>query len=93
MRALLWLGCLCACVHPDSVPRHRPAWEPFDPTQPGWQASCKMLLVADCQVHNLLSAPVPERNLTIEAASGTAIRPPQLDLFSTDVLSYVLQRH
>ncbi|HEU4420345.1 MAG TPA: metallophosphoesterase family protein [Planctomycetota bacterium] len=93
MRSVLWLGLLCACVQPDSVPRHRPAWEPFDPTQPGWQASCKMLLVADCQVHNLLSAPVPERNLTIEAASGTAIRPPQLDLFATDVLSYVLQRH
>ena len=55
MRSLSWLGLLCACVQPDSVPRHRPAWEPFDPTQPGWQASCKMLLVADCQVHNLLS--------------------------------------
>jgi len=93
VRSLSWLCCLCACVHPDSVPRHLPAWEPFDPTQPGWQASCKMLLVTDCQIHNLLSAPVPERNLTIEAASGTAIRPPQLDLFSTDVLSYVLQRH
>lgn len=89
---LLALG-LAACVRPDPAPRYVPAWEPFDPTAPGWQSTAKALVIADCQLHNLLSQPLPDRNLSVESASATAIRPPQLDLFAPDVLGYVLRRH
>jgi|GEM_PF-2107129 len=79
-----------ACVRADPDPRFTPAWEPIDFTGEGWERSKKALIVSDCQLHNLLSLPVPERNLSIEAAVTTAIRPPQLDLFSADVLEWVL---
>jgi predicted phosphodiesterase len=88
----LW-PCLlaCACVSPDVPSRYVPAWEPFDPKAPGWEATGKVLLVSDTQVHNLLSQALPERNLSVEAASGTAIRPPQLDLFAPEVLEFILR--
>lgn len=83
--------CTGACVVPDPVPSYLPAWEPFDPQEGGWATTRPVLIAADCQFHNLLSKPVPERNLSAEAAVATAIRPPQLDLFSRDVLSWVLR--
>lgn len=80
-----------ACVKPDLAHRYTPAWEAFDATEPGWIATRPALLVSDCQMHNLLSLPVPDRNLSIEAVAATAIRPPQLDLFSGDVLQWILE--
>jgi len=78
------------CVHPDKAPRFTPAWEPFDAAGHGWEHTRKALLVADCQIHNLLSKALPERNLSTETAIDSAIRPPQLDLFSADVLSWII---
>lgn len=89
LRMLLLLA--AGCVAPDPHPRFTPAWEPVDPSAEGWVRTRKALLVADCQLHNLYSDPVPERNLTAEAAVATAIRPPQLDLFSGDVLVWILR--
>ncbi|MHC5049078.1 MAG: metallophosphoesterase family protein [Planctomycetota bacterium] len=79
------------CVQPDPHPRFTPAWEEFDPTEEGWFVTRGALLCADCQFHNLLSQPLPERNLSAEAAEATAIRPPQLDLFSPEVLEWILE--
>ena len=79
------------CVTPDPHPRFTPAWEPFDPAEEGWLETRAALLISDCQVHNLYSQALPERNLSAEAIAATAIRPPQLDLFSTDVLAWVLE--
>ena len=91
MKALvLPLALLAGCVTPDPAPRFTPAWEPFDPEGADWRTTRKALLVADCQFHNLYSRALPERNLAIKALVGTAIRPPQLDLFSRDVLSWIL---
>ena len=80
-----------ACLRVDLAPRFTPAWEPFQPTGEGWITSRPVLLIADCQVHNLYSKSLPERNLSAEAAAGTAIRPPQLDLFSPEVLSWIVR--
>lgn len=80
-----------SCIRQDPHPRFSPAWEEVDLTQPGWETTRASLVVADCQIHNIYSQPVPERNLSIETAVGTAIRPPQLDLFSADVLSWILE--
>ena len=80
-----------ACVKPDPDPRFTPAWEPFDVSGEGWARTKEALVVSDCQLHNLLSLPVPERNLSVEMAVTTAIRPPQLDLFSADVLDWILK--
>ena len=80
-----------ACVVPDKVTSYQPAWEPFDPAEEGWITTRPVQLVADCQIHNLYSQAVPERNLSAEAAVSTAIRPPQLDLFSRDVLSWIVE--
>ncbi|MHC4342406.1 MAG: metallophosphoesterase family protein [Planctomycetota bacterium] len=90
---LLLLGALLlpACVRPDLETRFTPAWEPFDPSGEGWIATRQALLCADCQFHNLYSKPLPERNLSAEALAATAIRPPQLDLFSPDVLAWILK--
>jgi len=78
------------CVRPDPAPRFTPAWEAFDPTGGGWAKTEEVLLIADCQTHNLYSKALPDRNLSIEAVAATAIRAPQLDLFSTDVLGWIL---
>lgn len=94
IRALLFtaLASLAsACIVPDPDPGFTPAWEPFDPTEEGWETTRKVLLVADCQLHNLYSQPVPDRNRSAKAAIATAIRAPQLDLFSEDVLSWILR--
>jgi len=90
VRRAALLALLAGCVVPDPAPRFTPAWEPFDPSGKEWRTTRKALLVSDCQFHNLLSKPLPERNLAIKALVGTAIRPPQLDLFSRDVLSWIL---
>jgi hypothetical protein len=89
-RMLLLLAASCVTVDPH--PRFTPAWETVDTSGEGWLRTRKALLVADCQLHNLLSLAVPERNLTAEAAVATAIRPPQLDLFSADVLAWILAK-
>jgi len=90
---LLLCGALLVpgCIQPDPTPRFTPAWEAFDPTEEGWVATTQALLCADCQFHNLYSRPLPERNLSAEAAAATAIRPPQLDLFAPDVLAWILK--
>ncbi len=83
---------LPACVKPDPTPRFTPAWEKFDPTTAtAWLSTRKALLCSDCQFHNIYSKPLPERNLSAEAAASTAIRPPQLDLFAPDVLRWILK--
>jgi hypothetical protein len=79
------------CIRPDPAPRFTPAWEAFDPAAEGWLVTSQALLCADCQFHNLYSRPLPERNLSAEAAAATAIRPPQLDLFAPDVLAWILR--
>ncbi|MHC4848145.1 MAG: metallophosphoesterase family protein, partial [Planctomycetota bacterium] len=56
-----------------------------------WWRSRVALLCADCQFNNNYCKPLPERNLSAEAIAGTAIRPPQLDLFAPDVLEWILQ--
>ncbi len=89
---LLLLGLLAGCVVPDPHPRFTPAWEPFDPSGKTWRTTRKALLVADCQLHNLYSKALPERNLAIKSVSATSIRPPQLDLFAGDVLAWILER-
>lgn len=92
IRALLISGLLIgACRHPEPVPRFTPAWEPVDAHGPGWLETIPVLLLADCQIHNLYSQALPERNLSAEAVLGTAIRPPQLDLFAPNVLAWVLE--
>jgi hypothetical protein len=90
VRRTLLLALLAGCVTPDPAPRFTPAWEPFDPQGKDWRTTRKALLVSDCQFHNLYSKPLPERNLAIKSLVGTAIRPPQLDLFSRDVLTWIL---
>jgi len=92
-RAALLLAVLLAgaCVTPEPPTRFTPAWEPFVPSGESWISTRKALLISDCQIHNLLSLPLPERNLSAEAAAATAIRPPQLDLFSPDVLAWILE--
>ena len=80
-----------ACVTSDPAPRFQAAWEPFDPTGEGWASTKSIHVVSDCQLHNLYSLPVPERNLSAESAVATAIRSPQLDLFSRDVLQWILR--
>jgi len=91
MRWVVLLLLAAGCVTPDPHPRFTPAWEPFDRSGEGWYQTRQALLIADCQVHNLYSKALPERNLSAEAAAATAIRPPQLDLFSTDVLAWILE--
>ena len=92
MKPLLLVALLIAgCVKADPTPRFTPAWEPFDPSTEGWIETRKALLCSDCQFHNLYSRPLPERNLSAEAAAATAIRPPQLDLFAPDVLRWILE--
>ncbi|MFI5401870.1 MAG: metallophosphoesterase family protein [Planctomycetota bacterium] len=86
----LLLVLLAGCVVPDPHPRFTPAWESFDPKQEGLRKTRKALLVADCQLHNLYSKALPERNLAIKSVSATSIRPPQLDLFAGDVLAWIL---
>ena len=89
MAGLLLL--VAGCIQPDPAPRYTPAWEAFDPAAEGWLVTSQALLCADCQFHNLYSRPLPERNLSAEAAAATAIRPPQLDLFAPDVLAWILK--
>ena len=86
LAALLLPGCITDDLHP----RFQPAWEKFDPGASDWQRTRKILLVSDCQLHNLYSKPLPDRNLSTKALVGTAIRPPQLDLFSADVMRWIL---
>ena len=90
-RAAGLLLLIAGCVQPDPSPRFTPAWEAFDPTEEGWVATSQALVCSDCQFHNLYSRPLPERNLSAEAAAATAIRPPQLDLFAPDVLEWILK--
>ena len=80
-----------ACLQPDPAPRFQPAWERFDAEGEGWRTTRPVMLVSDPQIHNLYSKPVPDRNLSIESAAATAIRPPQLDLFAPDVLAWILE--
>ncbi len=83
---------LCACHVPPEVPsRFSPALEPFDPAEDGWVSTRPVLLVSDCQIHNLYSKPIPDRNLSIKMFVNTAIRPPQLDLYEPDVLEWILK--
>jgi hypothetical protein len=84
---LLALGA-CALSEPESW--FVPAMEPFDPGSRGFERSRPVLLVADCQLHNLLSLPVADRDLSSESLAETSIRPPQLDLFAPDVLRWIL---
>lgn len=88
--AMLLVPWACA-IPPEPVPEFQPAFESPDFTEPGWASSRPALLVSDCQLHNLYSLPIPERNLSIKMFLGTAIRPPQLDLFAGDVLRWILQ--
>ncbi|MCB9881840.1 MAG: metallophosphoesterase [Planctomycetes bacterium] len=91
--AFLLVGISGACSVPhEHVPVHMPALEPFHPTDARWSASRPALLIADCQLHNLFSLPVAERNLTADVVTETDIRPPQLDLFSADVLRWILEQ-
>lgn len=89
--ALALSGLTAACIKPDPISAFTPAWEPFEPDEEHWESSQKVLLISDCQIHNLYSNPLPDRNLSAKAAVGTAIRSPQLDLFSRDVLGWVTQ--
>ena len=82
---------IAGCVKPDPQPRFTPAWEPFDPDKGNWLTSRTVLVVADCQIHNLYSQALPDRNLSVEAVATTAIRPPQLDLFADEVLEWILK--
>jgi len=83
---------LCACHVPPEVPsRFSPALEPFDPAEEGWLSTRPVLLVSDCQIHNLYSKPIPDRNLSIKMFVNTAIRPPQLDMYEPDVLGWILK--
>ncbi|MEN8151775.1 MAG: metallophosphoesterase [Planctomycetota bacterium] len=82
---------IVGCVTPDPAPRFTPAWEKVDTTGPGWVRTRRALLCADCQFNNLYSKPLPERNLSAESMAATAIRPPQLDLYSPDVLRWILR--
>jgi len=86
---LLAVLLLTGCLKADAVSRYTPAWEEFSPTGPDWKRTQKVLVIADCQLHNLYSDSLPERNLTAKAAAGSAIRSPQLDLFSADVLKWI----
>lgn len=89
--ALLAASLLCAtCVTPDREPKFLPAYEPFDPTSPDWRHTRKVLLVSDCQLFNLYTDTVPERNLSSQSLIQTAIRSPQVNLFSGDVLRWIL---
>jgi len=85
---LLLLG--AGCVRPEPTPRFTPAWEHVDLSGPDWERTRPALLISDCQIHNLFSQALPERNLSAEAMAATAIRPPQLDLFGPDVLAWIL---
>ena len=89
--ALLLALAATACLRADPVPAFTPAWEPFDAAAAGWERTREALLVSDCQLHNLYSYPLPDRNLSAESAVHTAIRPPQLDLFSADTLAWILR--
>ena len=80
-----------SCVQPDLEPRFTPAWEPVDTTTGDWLRTREVMLVADCQFHNLYSKALPERDLSTKEVVPTAIRAPQLDLFSPDVLKWVLR--
>jgi len=82
---------LAGCFRPDPNPRFRPAWQKVDTGGEGWERTKTALLVADCQFHNLEGEAVPERNISTKAAIKTAIRAPQLDLFSPDVLAWILK--
>ncbi len=91
--AIIVLLCLIsACQVPPDVPsRFSPALEPFDPVKEGWVTTRPILLVSDCQIHNLYSKPIPDRNLSIKMFVNTAIRPPQLDMFAGDILRWILK--
>jgi Calcineurin-like phosphoesterase len=83
---------ICSCkVSPEVSPRFSPALEAFDPGQEGWVTTRPILFVADCQIHNLYSKPIPDRNLSIKLFVNTAIRPPQLDMFESDALRWILR--
>ena len=88
---LLLLLLMASCVQPDLEPRFTPAWEPVDTSAGDWLETRKVLLVADCQFHNLYSKALPERDLSTKEVVPTAIRAPQLDLFSEDVLKWILK--
>jgi hypothetical protein len=89
---LVLLLCISACsVTPDVPSRFAPALEPFDPAGEGWVTTRPILLVSDCQIHNLYSKPIPDRNLSIKMFVNTAIRPPQLDMYAGDILRWVLK--
>ena len=79
----------CAKARPD--PRFRPAWQKVDRTGKDWERTRKALLISDCQFHYLEGEAVPERNISTEAVIPTAIRSPQLDLFSPDVLTWIVK--
>ena len=49
-----------------------------------------IILMADTQIHNLLAPPNFFRNLLFDKLVETAIRPPQLDLFSPDFVKWTL---
>lgn len=79
-----------ACVAPDPAPTFLPAYEPFVPEDPSWSVTRPVLLVSDCQLFNLDTEALPERNLSSQSMVATAIRSPQLNLFSRDVLRWIL---
>jgi hypothetical protein len=90
--ALVMLTALGACtLPPEPDSRFLPALEPFDAREPGWHTTRPLLLVADGQIHNLFAKPIPERNLSVDMVVGTAIRSPQLDMYSPDVLRWILE--
>lgn len=78
------------CVQPEPEPEWLPAYEPFDELDPSWTSTRRVLLLADCQLFNVLTNPLPDRNLSSEAVAETAVRPPQLNMFADDVLAFVL---
>lgn len=83
---------LAGCVTPDREPLFLPAYEPFDPTSESWKHTRKLLLVSDCQLFNLYTDSVPERNLSSQTLIPTAIRSPQVNLFSGDVLRWIVAK-
>ncbi len=67
--------------------------DPFAYDSSGNPAAKSVLLVADNQFNNLYSNPDPLRSKLMDKKVKVAVRPPQLDLFSKDMLQWILNEH